>query len=55
MSEYPDKKEKYPNKEKLNKERAAARFKSIRSGFKKAMYCGKKSDAGRVVFTFFDY
>ena len=29
--------------------------KSIRSGIKKAIDCGKKSGGGRVVFTFFDF
>ena len=42
MEEYPDEKQKYPNKEKINKERVAAKLKSIRSGFKKAIDCGKR-------------
>ena len=41
MKEYPDKKEKYPNKGKMNKERVAAKLKYIRSGFKTAIGCGK--------------
>ena len=55
MKEYPDEKEKYPNKETMGKNRAAAKLKSIRSGFKKAIDCGKKSGWGSVVFTFFDF
>ena len=55
MKEYPDEKEKYPNKEKISKKRATAKLKSIRSGFEKAIDCGKKSGWGRVVFTFFDF
>ena len=55
MKEYPDEKEKYPNKEKMGKNRAAAKLKSIRSGFKKAIDCGKKSGWGSAVFTFFDF
>ena len=55
MKEYPDEKEKYPNKEKMNKKRIVAKLKSIRSRFKKAIDCGKKSGGGRAVFTFFDF
>ena len=53
--EYPDEKEKHPTKEKMNKERVAAKLKSIRSVFKKVIDCGKKSDEGRVIFTFFNF
>ena len=42
MKKYPDEKEKYPNKEKINKERVAAKVKSIRSGFKKQLIAVKK-------------
>ena len=38
----------------MNKERVAAKLKSIRFGFKKVIDCGKKNGEGRVVFTFFD-
>ena len=55
MKEYPDKKEKYSNKEKMNIERVAAKLKSIRSGFKKAIDCSKKSGGVRAVFTFFNF
>ena len=40
---------------KMNKKRVTAKLKSIRSGFKKAIDCNKKSGGGRVVFTFFNY
>ena len=42
LKKYPDEKEKYPNKEKMNKERVAVKLKSIQSEFKKAIECGKK-------------
>ena len=42
MKEYPDEKEKYSDKEKMKKQRVAAKFKSIQSGFKKAIDCLKK-------------
>ena len=42
MKEYRGKKEKNPEKEKINKERVAAKFKIIPSGFKKAIDCRKK-------------
>ena len=55
MKEYPDEKKKYPNKEKMNKERVAAKLKRIRSGFKKAMDCSKKRGGSCVAFAFFNY
>ena len=45
-------KRKVSKRGKMNKERVAAKFKSIRCGFKKAIDCGKESCGGRVVFTF---
>ena len=50
--EYPDEKEKYPNKKKMNKKRVALKLKSILSGFKKANDCGKKSGRGRYFLLF---
>ena len=52
MKEYPDKKEKYSNKKKMYKKRVAAKLKSMRSGFKKAIDCGKKNGGGHAVCTF---
>ena len=52
MKEYPDEKEKYSNKKKMNKEQVAAKLKSMRSGFKEAIDCGKKNGGGHVVCTF---
>ena len=50
-------KEKYPNGEKvgevLTKDRIFAKLKIIRADFHKAIAKGKRSDRGRVVFTFF--
>ena len=36
MQKYPDEKEKYSNKKKMNKKRVAAKLKSMRYGFKKS-------------------
>ena len=49
------KKEKYPKKEKINKELVAAKLKSMRSGFRKVIDCSKRKGEGHVVFTFFDF
>ena len=34
--QYPEDQENYPNKEKLNKDRVAAKLKTIRTGYRKA-------------------
>ena len=52
MKEYPDEKEKYSNKKKMNKKRVATKLKSMRSGFKKAIDCGNKNGRGHAVCTF---
>ena len=51
MQKYPDEKEKYSNKKKMNKKRVAAKLKSMRYGFKKAIDCGKKNGGGHDVCT----
>ena len=50
---YPEDQEKYPNKEKPNKDRFAAKLKTIRSGYRKACDNGRKSGGGRIVLTFY--
>ena len=55
MKEYPDEKEKYSNKEKMNIERVAAKLKSTRSGLKKAIDCSKKKGWRSCSFYFFQF
>ena len=50
---YPEDQEKYPNKEKPNKDRFAAKVNTIRSGYRKACDNGRKSGGGRIVLTFY--
>ena len=45
--------EKYPNKEKLNKDWVAAKLKTIRAGYRKAYDNGMKSGSSRIKFTFY--
>ena len=47
----------YPNStslEKITKERIAAKLKTVRKNFKKAVDSGKRSGGGRVVMTYYD-
>ena len=53
MRQYPEDQEKYPNKEKLTKDRVSAKLKTIRTGYRKACDNGRKSGGGRIVFTFY--
>ena len=53
LKQYPKDQEKYPNKEKLNKDRVAAKLKAIRTGYMKECDNGRKSSGGRIVFTFY--
>ena len=42
LKQYPEDQEKYPNKEKRNKDRVAAKLKTIRTGDRKACDNGRK-------------
>ena len=53
LKQYPKDQEKYPNKEKVNKDRFATKLKSIRTGYRKACDNEKKSGGGRIVFIFY--
>ena len=53
LKQYPEDQERYPNKEKLNKDQVAAKLKTIRTGYRKACDNGWKNDGGRIVFTFY--
>ena len=53
LKQCPEDQEKYPNKEKLNKDRVAAELKRFRTGYRKAWDNGRKSRGSRVVFTFY--
>ena len=52
LKQYPKDQEKYPNKEKLDKDRVAAKLKTIRVGYRKACDNGMKTGGSRIVFTF---
>ena len=52
--EYPEDREKFPNKSTITKERITAKLKSIRTDFKKAADAGRKSGSGRAAFMFYD-
>ena len=53
LKHYPKHQEKYPNEEKLNKNRVAAKLKTIRRGHRKACNNGRKSSGSRIEFTFY--
>ena len=49
LKQYPEDQEKYPNREKRNKDRVAAKLKAIITGYKKACDNGRKSVGGKIV------
>ena len=51
LKQYPKHQEKYPSEEKLNKNRVAAKLKTIRRGPRKACNNGRKSSGSRIEFT----
>ena len=53
FKQYPEDQEKYPNKEKLNKDLVAAKLKTIRTGNRKTCNNGRESGGGRILFTFY--
>ena len=53
FKQYPKDQEKYPNKEKLNKDRVAAELKNIRTGNRKTCNNGRESGGDRILLTFY--
>ena len=53
LKQYPEDQEKYSNKEKLNKDRVAAKLKTIMTGYRKVCDNRRKSGGCRIVFTFY--
>ena len=53
LKQYPQNQEKYPNKDKLNKDRVAAKLKTIRTVYRKACNNVRISGGWRIVFTFY--
>ena len=52
---YPEDQEEYRNKEKLNKDWVAAKFKTIRTGYRKVCDNGRKTGGSRILFTFYGF
>lgn len=52
IKQYPNDKEKYPDKDIVTNDRIAVKLKTIRTAFKKAVDSGKRIGGGRVVLTF---
>ena len=53
LKQHPEDQDKYPNKEKRNKDRVVAKLTTIKTGYRKACDNGRKSGGGRIVFTFY--